>query len=322
MMGVLATAVPAGAFTTYIDPPAVNSVLLSEFTTPPPAAYFNSQLQGSSGGTTIYESNGVAADPQITFNGGAIDLTEFPHVRARFAGSSPDSVNLWRNPAQAGQALTFTSTTALAEYRGTIPNANSTTTGYRIDPVQNGTGWTFELDSIYADRGSTWGFEFGHVGDDLGLTFNLSKLASLSFGDGSVTGVAETGDAAASDTQISFGPALRPNPDVHKWLEIRMAGQAGDRIDLFFSNLATPGIETRTIVPSADGNLHTYLVDLSDEAGWSGTLDFLRIDPTTSSGASFEIDSIRFYESAVIPEPSSLGLVLLAPLGLLRRRRR
>lgn len=328
ILALLSLGTSLQAVTIYEDPGTTNSILFRDFTAGPGNVSFNNaQLQGTSGGgTTTYESNGITTDPQVTFGGGSLDLINYPNFRARYRITSPSGdVNAWRNPATGGQNLTLPNGGgSFVEGSGTIPNPITGASGFRVDPVGGGVGWTMEIDYIRADYAPTIGFEFDNAGDQMGLTINPTAYASSNFGNGSFSGQANPGGGGASDVVLNFPAAVRPNPDIYTWMEVRMKADPGNRIDLLFSNNAQPGITTRDLTEGAgpiDGDFHTYLVDLSDEADWSGTLDFLRFDPTNLSDANFEIDYIRFSADAQIPEPSSSLLALLAGLGLLRRRR-
>lgn len=306
------------AATVTVDPSASNSILFRDYTSAPGNSTFNNaQLQSADGGgTTIYASNGTSTDPQVTHSGGSLDLVTYPNFRTRMSVSGGvNPVHVWRNPAAGGQNLAFSATGTLAEYQGTIPNPAGSVTGFRIDPVENGTGWTAEMDYIYIDRGRTIGYEFSHDGDDLGLSYG-NFIPTV--GSGAMTGTAAPGGGGASDVTISFPTSI--DPSIYKYVEITMTGFAGDRIDFFFSN-ANPEIHTYAFEPSSDGQKHTYLLDFTAEPDWSGTLDFLRLDPSVSANATFSVDSVRFYETVLIPEPSSLLLSLFA-VGLFLRRRR
>lgn len=258
----------SGAFIT-VDSGVPNSLLFQDFRAAPGSTTFNNgQLQGADGGgTTVYESNGSGSDPQITFGGGNLELNTYGNFRSRFSVTGiSGATHVWRNPAAGGQNLSITPTTSLAEYQGTIPNPANGVTGFRIDPVANGSGWTSELDYIFVDRGRTVGFKFDHDGDLLSLGDN-PPFASTTVLNSSLSGQANPGGGPASDTNIDFGSAFgMVHPGIYKFVEIRMAGFAGDRLDFFYSN-TTSGVMRVEFEAASDGNMHTSLIDLSADAG-------------------------------------------------------
>lgn len=196
------------------------------------------------------------------------------------------------------------------------PNGN----GLRLDAfnyTNDGTADSTAVDYIMADMGRTIGYEFGHDGD---LNSTTAKNASLSVANGLLSGTDTSGDS-----QIYMIGNGAPNPtisaDIYKYVEIRMKGTAGDRIDFFWSTPTRGSVTPKVDVDAAaDGNWHTYLLDFSDEVDWTGNLNFARLDPVASNGATFDVDSVRFMET--IPEPATLGMVALLGGGMLWIRRR
>ena len=318
----------------FKDPTGINSVLLSDFTTNPGVAFSNGQVQGGSpdgGGTLVVESNGVANDPKINFNtgfegigGGNLDLSLYPNMRSRHSSTGADAnFNTWRIPAIGGQAFSLAGNDGgFAESQGTVPNP-IVSSGYRVDPRGSGTGWTVEFDYIYADRGRTVGFEFGHDGDNAGITPNAQITG------GAVAGGIFSGTVNDDDPMLTGSVNL--DPSVYRYAELRLKVPAnGARIDLFWANSNGGFSADRrvTIDESAglDGNWHTYVIDFGGEAAWTGggTVTNFRLDPTAGNaaiGGTFEVDYIRFQEVNVVPEPGTLGLLLAGFLILINRRR-
>lgn len=318
------------AVSIYEDPSFSNSLLFHDFTSAPGSVSFNNaQFNSTSGGgTTTYGSNAVTTDPQIAFAGGSLDLNTYSNFRARYSITGANgAVNAWRNPAAGGQQIVLPNGGgSFVEGTGTIPNPVAAATGFRVDPVTSGVGWTIEMDYIRIDSTPTIGYEFDNANDQMGLTINAANYASSSFNNGSFVAQANAGGGAASDVNLNFGASVRPDADIYKWVELRMKADAGDRIDLFFSNTTNSSGNGFTVIDltgagQTDGQFHTYLLDMSDEADWSGTLDFLRLDPSSNSSANFEIDYVRFLADATVPEPASTSLAALGALLLLRRRR-
>jgi len=107
-------------------------------------------------------------------------------------------------------------------------------------------------------------------------------------------------------------------------IRVKRTGQAS-RFDVFWGTTNANGIsgtrrvDDESLLPS-DGSFYIIQFDMSGVAGWDGTLDDIRIDPfsnTATGGRSFEIDYVR----VGIPEPTSLALLGLGGLCVLRRRR-
>ena len=48
----------------------------------------------------------------------------------------------------------------------------------------------------------------------------------------------------------------------------------------------------------ADGEVHTFQINLAQQSGWTGTIAQIRIDPTTGGNGNFGIDSLRFTTAA------------------------
>ena len=320
---ILLGSIPASAGLVYKDPGFSNSVLLSEFRTEPGATFANGQIQGGSpdaGGTVIYESNGTPNDPKIIFNtgflgagGGNLDLNLFPNLRSRHTVLNGDAnVTAWRLTPLTGQGVNLASNGAgLAESQGTIPNPN-TTGGYRFDPEFSGTDWTMEFDYVYADRGATVGFEFGHDGDNAGIAVHPHITG------GAVAGGVFAGTINGDDPNINGAVSL--NPNIYRYAEIRLRVPVGsNRIDLFWAN-NNGGFhpDRRVTLDSAgglDGNWHTYVIDFNSNAQWTGggTVTNFRLDPTAGTaviGQDIAIDYIRFQEMNIVPEPATVGLFL------------
>ena len=226
----------ASAAVITVDPSAVNSIQFQDYRSAPGSTTLNRvQLDtADGGGTTVYESNGTPNDPQIVHAGGSLDLNTYPNFRTRYSvtgGGGANSVNAWRNPATGGQQVAFDDGAGgLTEFQSTIPNPAASVSGFRLDPVGDGIGWSIELDYMFIDRGRTIGFEFDNDGDELGLGFNEPAYASRTVSGGSLSGSAAPGGGAASDVNINFSAFFTDiDPDIYKFVEIEMAGNSGDR---------------------------------------------------------------------------------------------
>jgi len=178
-------------------------------------------------------------------------------------------------------------------------------TGLRLDPMNyanDGEVDHWAVDYFMADRGSTKGVEFDHDGDSMGL--GLVEMGA-SVGNGVLSGTATGSDARI---YLHDAPDLRhADADAYRYVEVRMKG-SGDRIELFWSTSATAEIRSVLLCPAGgDGDYHTYLVDFTDETNWTGMVDYLRLDPNTTPGKTFEVDYVRL----VVPDAAMLELQAL-----------
>ena len=87
-------------------------------------------------------------------------------------------------------------------------------------------------------------------------------------------------------------------------IEIRMKVSAGYVAQLFFIAVLPDYIEELTFDEAksltfritADGEFHTYTLDMTEVEKWSGDIEQLRLDPTDTR-AMIEIDYIRFLKA-------------------------
>lgn len=84
----------------------------------------------------------------------------------------------------------------------------------------------------------------------------------------------------------------------YKTLEVKMRINSSDDAQFFFSRKQESMDEEKSVKfrPIADGQFHTYTVDLSANPRWKGTIASLRFDPTSTRGAKVEIAYIGFRE--------------------------
>jgi len=120
-------------------------------------------------------------------------------------------------------------------------------------------------------------------------------IANLSFAEGQMAGTATSGAARI------YGPTTYSSfeGDAEPVISLRMKVSAGRLSLLYFYAVGVPfGQATRVdFVPIADGQWHSYEVDMSGNANWAGHRVYrLRLDPTNAVGASFAVDWIRTTE--------------------------
>jgi len=110
------------------------------------------------------------------------------------------------------------------------------------------------------------------------------------------TGVLKT-EATGTDPTLS---ALWVEIDAGKFktLEVKMKIDKPGEAQLFFTGKRSglSGEKSVTFPVVADGEFHTYTVDMTTNPRWSGTITGLRFDPTSEKGAKVEIAYIKFRE--------------------------
>ncbi|MCF7818492.1 MAG: hypothetical protein K9M54_11490 [Kiritimatiellales bacterium] len=236
----------------------------------------------------------------------SFDPSRYKSMRIRMAVDSDDAgsavVQVYPTPiGPAGVVgMVVTTGTTLKETSFDLSTKTANGIGARIDTfnhTNDGTDDDCQIDYIMADLGRTIGIEFDHDGD-LNQTAQVN-LSNVTVQNGFLSG----GTTTIGDAQINLLALGAPTIDagIYKYVEIRLKGDPGDKIDLFWSTAATGGSATPVKVAveaaeNSDGNYHTYLLDFSDEAQWTGNLTSLRLDPVSTTNATFELDYVRFME--------------------------
>jgi len=169
------------------------------------------------------------------------------------------------------------------------------------------------VDYIIADIGQSRGAEFDSQGD-------LSRYLLRGIDNTSLSGSVFSGISTNTDPQIHLNTGIGIVADTYGFVEFRVKADAGSEIKWFWKTDLT-GYEGVVLETGAgnDGDWHTYLLDMSDEAGWTGSLTYNRLDPTDKNGASFDVDYARYMSA--IPEPATLGLVAFLGGALIFVRR-
>jgi len=145
-------------------------------------------------------------------------------------------------------------------------------------------------------------FEFGTAGNLEGWS------AAHSVGSMSSTGGSMVFNITGADPYVN-GPR---DPDidasVYRYIHIRMKSNASDpTAEFFWGTQAQPyhvgGREVAFAVTN-DNAFHDYYVDMASNSQWTGFVNTLRLDPSSSSTGHIEVDFIRLLPDVFVPTGS------------------
>ena len=309
----LLTLVPVGFAMSALGAPVVHkdvydpgTVVLEDFSgvSDPSTSQMVASFNSITGGAATYDY-AAAATPEgyITYSplAKSFDPALYKSMRLRMAVNRDSAANtnldVFPTPVSGPNSVTKTiaSGTTLKETSFDLTGKSPNGLGVRIDPfnyVNDGTGDQCQIDYIMADLGPTIGAEFNHDAD-----LNQVALANVT-GDSVSSGIL-AGTAGTGDPNIwvigNGGTIPTVDPAVYKYVEIRMKGYAGDNPQVYWKAGSRTGLTPSLGLNAAnDGQWHTYLIDFTNEADWSGTLSFFRLDPVNVINNTFEVDYIRF----------------------------
>ncbi len=314
---IASTCAAASAAVVIIDPPQANSLILENFSgTSDPSS------EQRNGVRFVAAQDGVAkysitdrADPQLIFKGyvGGVDFANYPNVRIRHSFSeSNQSGSVYPMPAREGKMGKVSINHTLAGRQVVLEEYPPLGQGLRLDPVDGDhVPGEYCIDYIILDRGRTLGFEFDQKDTTRGGLNNFFIGNNLGGENGKeiVSGIDRGvyhGEPMSSDSMmiLQLTPATgltAINSKIYKFIEIRMRvlePQQGVGTVFFRSETANSGSSKIEFDLVDDEYFHTYLIDLREDASWnSGMINSFRFDPTNRKQA-FEIDHIRFYETA------------------------
>jgi len=171
-----------------------------------------------------------------------------------------------------------------ADYTGTIEQ-------FRLAPLGAPVGAKLEVDNfrvVQPAYGFAWRWDFDTDGDLNGWTA-LKHLSAPVAANGFLT-TTTTGD----DSNLVSRSELNIDAATRQWVVIRMKVSAGTFAELFYKapkEIFSAAKKKRfDLLNNTD--FVTYTLDMSGESNWTGTIDHLRIDPTTAVGATVEIDYV------------------------------
>lgn len=177
---------------------------------------------------------------------------------------------------------------------GSVPGWTGTLKQLRIDPAMNAVSGSFQIDFVHIQP-TVLTYEF-NGGNTEGWTA-INQVTGFSnpgtYINGTVTG---------SDPYIVSEDNLSVDITNSKKLLINLKNSTAATLgEIYFK---TSGDTTWSTVKSksfilyaSDSRYSTYLVDMSDVVGWTGTLKQFRVDPEAGiSSGSFAIDAIRIIQ--------------------------
>lgn len=303
-----------------IDPAEPNSILMENFSSEGDSAAellngvsFKSNIDGVG-------TYGVAAvkDPVLVFRGyiDPIDFQTYPNIRMRhsFSGLSSQVAqgSLFPLPVKVGRYVKHDINETLVVRQTTLENGPLSSTGLRLDPVDGEpVAGDYRIDYIIVDRGRTLGFEFDERNSTRGGVNNFFRGFNLGGVDGKeiLSGIDDGmffGQPTSNDPmmllQLKQATGIGSiDTSVYQFIEIRMRllVPGGEEAAVFFEN-ESGGFATNKIEfdLADDSYFHIYLIDLRDHPAWqSGPVHSFRFDPVRGM-QDFQIDYIRFYETA------------------------
>ena len=92
-------------------------------------------------------------------------------------------------------------------------------------------------------------------------------------------------------------PTISISASTYKTLEITYRNHTGNtNARLYWRNEGEGFSESKAVsfMTYADGNVHTYQINLAQLSNWTGTIAQIRLDPSTGGNGNFAIDSLRF----------------------------
>lgn len=313
----MAMAIAAGsAFAVVVttDPTNSNtSLVLEDFggAVDPSTALSTDVTFGSIGGgaaTYNYAAN-HAGEGYLTFSPTAttFDPNVYKYFRTRLSINRDDSgaavLQVFPTPVVGGNFISASvSSSSMKEAAFDLSTLAVGGAGFRLDPFNYSNDATEDsvvFDYMIVDHFRTRGMEFDRDGDLNGVGTNNVSAANVSSG-------VLLGTSVGGDPQLNI-TSMGVNADTYKYAEIRMEADSGGA-GIFWDTAAQAGGATWIAFGLNDGTYHTYQIDFTDEAGWTGAVTFLRLDPTNQDGVDFEVDYVRFMEDLpstepVIPDP-------------------
>lgn len=215
--------------------------------------------------------------------------------------------------------------------------------GFRVTPGMGAAnGAAYSIDAVRVSNNGASAAQVGvdDFGDDIIDPVMHAEIDAIAEHGGTLTGLSEADARLVWDIPDVVGADVT---DVIVRMRVDADAPVGTRGKFFYSLNAFGGMlglataeapnypfdeaQAKGFDLILDGEFHTYTVSFADDGTWTGNvIQMLRFDPVQFAGIGFEIDSVSIGVPGQnlgnpIPEPSTLGLLALGALGLLRRRR-
>lgn len=177
---------------------------------------------------------------------------------------------------------------------------NNTTTWNNRFGANTGGNRTATSWSTVAGRPTAWDFGSGVQG--WGNTNDWGGFAA--------SGGALVGTSTGNDPYVESAPTW-VNTRERRWVLVTMSQTAGDFGQVFFQTETDPTwtpAKSATFPIIADGQMRSYIVDMSQSAEYRGVVTRWRLDPTEASGSEMAIDGF----SARL-DPFIKGVAPIAP---------
>jgi hypothetical protein len=158
----------------------------------------------------------------------------------------------------------------------------------RFDPTD--AAGTFTIDYIRAARDGGKAWQWNTDGDTEGWTA-INHISGLTVSGGVISGTTTGIDPymRVSGLSIEACAVLQA--------EIRLKTSAGTPGQFFWTTDVEPNYDANKQINftlTSDNQFHTYIVPVSSNTRWQGTVTGFRLDPTSApAGATFEVDYIR-----------------------------
>ena len=166
----------------------------------------------------------------------------------------------------------------------------------RLDPISPGhAGASILYDYVrpmYALDGSAyWGFD-----SDIEGWFATGNVGSYRAEGGYLKGTSTT-----ADPYIYNYPGPTIDASYNNCIRVRMKTNAGTSAELYW---APWSYGYRSFPITSDNTFREYVLNMASTASWTGVTTYLRFDPSTANGCSFEIDYIQVFRDKVAPTGS------------------